>query len=46
VLEAGIVKPKAGRLRQECGAGILDLQVDGDTLWLESPRNRYAFEQA
>src|SRR6185436_11989402 len=37
VLEAGIVKPKAGRLRQECGAGILDLQVDGDTLWLESP---------
>ena len=37
VLEAGIVKPKEGRLRQECGAGILDLQVDGDTLWLDSP---------
>ena len=37
VLEAGIVKPRSGRLRQECGAGILDLQVDGDTLWLESP---------
>jgi PhzF family phenazine biosynthesis protein len=37
VLEAGIAKPNAGRLRQECGAGILELQVDGDTLWLESP---------
>jgi len=37
VLEAGFAKPKAGRLRQECGAGILELQVDGDTLWLESP---------
>jgi PhzF family phenazine biosynthesis protein len=37
VLEAGIVKPKGSRLRQECGAGILDLQVDGETLWLEAP---------
>jgi PhzF family phenazine biosynthesis protein len=37
VLEAGIARPNDGRLRQECGAGILDLQVDGDTLWLESP---------
>jgi len=37
VLEAGIVKPKAGRLRQECGAGILELEVDGDTLWLCAP---------
>lgn len=37
VLEAGIAKPNDGRLRQECGAGILELQVDGDTLWLDSP---------
>jgi PhzF family phenazine biosynthesis protein len=37
VLEAGIAKPNGGRLRQECGAGILELQVDGDTLWLDSP---------
>jgi PhzF family phenazine biosynthesis protein len=37
VLEAGIVKPGAGRVRQECGAGVIDLQVDGETLWLESP---------
>lgn len=37
VLEAGIAKPKNGRLRQECGVGILELQVDGDMLWLDSP---------
>jgi PhzF family phenazine biosynthesis protein len=37
VIEAGIVKPKGGRLRQECGAGILDLQVDGETIWLDAP---------
>jgi PhzF family phenazine biosynthesis protein len=38
VLEAGIAKAKDGKLRQECGAGILDLQVEGETLWLDSPR--------
>jgi PhzF family phenazine biosynthesis protein len=37
VLEAGLVKADGGRLRQECGAGVLELQVDGDTLWLDSP---------
>jgi PhzF family phenazine biosynthesis protein len=37
VLEARIAKPRDGRLRQECGAGILDLLVDGETLWLDSP---------
>ncbi len=37
VLEAGIVKAVDGRLRQECGAGNLDLRVDGETIWLESP---------
>jgi PhzF family phenazine biosynthesis protein len=37
VLEAGIVRPKSGMLRQECGAGILSLQLEGETLWLESP---------
>jgi PhzF family phenazine biosynthesis protein len=37
VLEAGIAKPRQGRLVQECGAGNLALSVDGDTLWLESP---------
>jgi PhzF family phenazine biosynthesis protein len=37
VLEAGIAKAKAGKLRQQCGVGVLELQVEGDTLWLDSP---------
>ncbi|HTP60735.1 MAG TPA: PhzF family phenazine biosynthesis protein [Burkholderiales bacterium] len=37
VIEAGIVKPKGGKLRQECGAGVLDLEVDGATIWLDAP---------
>ena len=37
VLEAGIARAKDGKLRQECDVGILDLQVDGDMLWLDSP---------
>jgi PhzF family phenazine biosynthesis protein len=30
VLEAGIARPRAGRLRQECGAGVLTLSVTGE----------------
>ena len=37
VLEAGIVQPKAGKLRQACGAGIIELTVDDKTLWLKAP---------
>jgi PhzF family phenazine biosynthesis protein len=37
VLEAGIVKPGTGTLRQECGAGIVELEVDKDVLWLKAP---------
>ena len=37
VIEAGIVRPKNGKLRQECGSGILDLQVEGETIWLDAP---------
>jgi PhzF family phenazine biosynthesis protein len=36
-LEAGIVRAKDGKLRQECGVGVLELTVEGDMLWLESP---------
>jgi PhzF family phenazine biosynthesis protein len=42
VLETGIAKAKGGRLRQECGAGILDLEVDGDVLWLKAPPAKVA----
>ena len=37
VLEAGIVKPKNGKLTQECGAGNIGLEVDGETIWLSAP---------
>ncbi len=40
VLEAGIAEAKGGRLRQECGAGILDLAVDREMLWLKAPPAR------
>ena len=38
VLEAGIVQPREGRLRQECGAGVIELSVEGERLWLKAPR--------
>lgn len=36
-LEAGIAVPREGRLRQECGAGIIELSVDAVRLWLKAP---------
>jgi PhzF family phenazine biosynthesis protein len=39
VLEAGIVKPKNGVLRQECGAGVLGLNAEADgRLWVRAPQ--------
>jgi PhzF family phenazine biosynthesis protein len=40
ILEAGIVTPKNGSLRQECGAGILDLRADGERIWVKAPPRR------
>jgi PhzF family phenazine biosynthesis protein len=37
VLEAGVVKPKAGKLRQECGAGVLDLATEDGKIWVTAP---------
>lgn len=37
VLEAGIVKPRDGCLRQACGAGVVELRVEGERLWLKAP---------
>jgi len=37
VLETGVAKARSGVLKQECGAGILSLEVEGETLWLDSP---------
>jgi PhzF family phenazine biosynthesis protein len=39
VLEAGIVKPAGGRMRQECGAGVLDLEAgEGGQVWVRAPQ--------
>ncbi|HEV7490553.1 MAG TPA: PhzF family phenazine biosynthesis protein [Rhodanobacteraceae bacterium] len=41
VLQAGVAKPKNGRLLQECGAGLLPIRVEGEgasrNLFLQSP---------
>lgn len=43
VLEAGIVRPKDGRLRQECGAGVLELSAEPDgRLWVRAPQSSLA----
>lgn len=40
VLEAGIVKPKAGRFRQECGAGVLELSTEDGVIWVKAPPHK------
>lgn len=44
VLEAGLARPREGILRQECGAGVLEVAVQGvgDTMWLKAPPARDA----
>ena len=41
-IEAGVAVPKAGRLRQECGAGILDLRVEGRAIFVRAPQPKVA----
>ena len=37
VLEAGLVMPEAGKFRQECGAGIIELASENGLIWLKAP---------
>jgi PhzF family phenazine biosynthesis protein len=37
-IESGFATPKGGKLSQECGAGVLDLQVEGKTIYVKAPR--------
>jgi PhzF family phenazine biosynthesis protein len=38
VLEAGLISPRAGCFTQECAAGILDMNRDGDNvIWVRAP---------
>lgn len=46
VLEAGIVRPRDGRLRQECGAGVLELSVEDGKLWVTAPATRLTQPEA
>ena len=39
-IESGFATPRNGRLRQECGAGVLDLAVEGTTLSVKAPQAR------
>jgi len=39
-IEAGIVKPKAGRFRQACGAGVLDLTQEKGVIEVKAPRQK------
>ena len=38
VLESGFARARDGRLRQECGAGVLELAAEGEKLWVTAPR--------
>lgn len=40
VLEAGVAKAEGGVLRQECGAGLIALSVEGERLWARAPEAR------
>lgn len=41
-IEAGLAAPKDGRLRQECGAGVLELRVEGNNLYVKAPTPKIA----
>jgi PhzF family phenazine biosynthesis protein len=36
-IESGFATPKDGKLKQECGAGIIELDVEGDEIFLKAP---------
>jgi PhzF family phenazine biosynthesis protein len=41
-IEAGFAAPKDGLLRQECGAGIIELNVAGKEIFLKAPQAKIA----
>src|SRR5687768_10245207 len=42
VIEAEIVRPKGGRFRQECGAGVLELTEQRGVIEVKAPRQNVA----
>ena len=37
-IESGFVSPRNGKLRQECRAGVLDLSVEGERIYVKGPQ--------
>jgi PhzF family phenazine biosynthesis protein len=37
-LESGFAAPKDGKLRQECGAGVLDLSIENNRIYVRAPQ--------
>jgi len=45
-LESGFAKAVGGKLRQECGAGVLDLTVEGNRIFVNAPQPKLSEVQA
>lgn len=45
-LEAGVIAPREGVVRQECGAGVLPIRADGARLVVRAPEARTVREHA
>lgn len=41
-IEAGFASPKDGKLKQECGAGIIELTVEDGQIFLKAPKPKIA----
>ena len=39
-IESGFIAPRGGKFTQECGAGVLELQLQGKVLHVKAPRAR------
>jgi PhzF family phenazine biosynthesis protein len=45
-LESGFAKAEGGKLKQECGAGVLDLTVEGNRIFVNAPQPKLSEVQA
>jgi PhzF family phenazine biosynthesis protein len=45
-IESGFAKAMGGKLKQECGAGVLDLTVEGNRIFVNAPQPKLSEVQA
>lgn len=45
-IESGFAKAVGGKMRQECGAGVLDLTVEGNRIFVNAPQPKLSEVQA